>query len=109
MVSSIGLDSDEYISKKPLLSLEEAQKRALRIQIYLSGLYKTSRIVGYSTRVLKNDVDIEYEDLDPEILNEENGTRFPSIWVNVTYNYGEREALELELHNFTQDFDLEST
>jgi hypothetical protein len=85
MAPDIGLDCDEYVSKRPLSSLQVAREQALKIQIVLKELYEATRIAGYSTKVLKNNGDVEYEDLDPEILNEENGSKFPSIWVNVTY------------------------
>jgi hypothetical protein len=90
-------------------SLQVAREQALGVQIALKKSYEAARIVGYSTKVLKNDEDVEYEDLDPEILNEENGSKFPSIWINVTYKDGDREALEAELDKLAQDFDLEST
>jgi hypothetical protein len=108
MAPNIGLDSDEYVSKKPLQSLERAFELLFEIQGYLTKLYGDAKITGYFARVLKDDEDVEYEDLDPEILNEEDGNKFPSIWVNVTYKYGDQESLAIELNKLAHDFDLES-
>jgi hypothetical protein len=109
MIPISEIDNAEYISISPLLTIESAREKALRIQIFLDNLYQSRRITGYSTRVLKNDNDVEYEDLDPNILKEENGVRFPAIWVNIGYKRGTEEELKEFLNQLVQDFDLENT
>jgi hypothetical protein len=108
MVSYIGLASDEYVSKKPFASPDKAFEMLFRIQAYLKKLYAEAKIAGYFAKVIRSDEDLEYEDLNPEIFNEQNGTIFPSVWVNVTYKYSDKAVLEAELNQLNQTFDLVS-
>lgn len=51
------------------------------------GLLEAGVIKGFAARVLRSVEDIQYEDLDEELILEATGGVLPVVWLNLTYQH----------------------